>query len=56
MILAMIFTISLIVLAVGMLGWIFYVLINDFKILKIFVKKANHLGRENKYEKLYQYL
>lgn len=51
MILAMAFIIFTLILAVAMLGWVFYVLINDFEIFKISAK-ANHLDWENKYEKL----
>lgn len=53
MIFATIFGILSIMLAWGMLIWIFYVLINDndFKIFKISAK-ANNLDWENKYKKL----
>ena len=51
MIFATIFVILAIMLAWGLLGWAFYVLINDFEIFKISAK-ANHLEWKDKYKKL----
>ena len=54
MIFATIFVILAIMLAwglSGLLGWAFYVLINDFEIFKISAK-ANHLEWKDKYKKL----
>ena len=51
MILAMVFVVVVVILTIGMLGFIIYVLMNNFEIFKISAK-ANHLDWEDKYEKL----